>query len=202
MKNPFVKFPKAFTLIELLIVVAIIAILAAIAVPNFLEAQVRAKVSRAKADMRTVATALEAYRVDFNRYPRSQGIDIIEQRMAPLTTPVAYMTKIPDDVFGSQDVEFSRWFFPTSSNPKYRTFDYLTFFELPTGGREHQSIYNVLVNDRGFRFGFQWYLASKGPDRQVGLALGPTEAAVPYDPTNGTISQGDIIRIGPLGQLN
>jgi prepilin-type N-terminal cleavage/methylation domain-containing protein len=60
--------PRAFTLIELLIVVAIIAILAAIAVPNFLEAQVRAKVSRVKSDHRTIATSLEAYYVDNNQY--------------------------------------------------------------------------------------------------------------------------------------
>lgn len=60
---------KAFTLIELLIVIAIIAILALIAVPNFLEAQTRAKVSRVKADMRSLATAIESYYVDFNHYP-------------------------------------------------------------------------------------------------------------------------------------
>ena len=58
---------RAFTLIDLLIVVAIIAILAAIAVPNFLEAQTRSKISRAKADMRTMATALESYLVDNNK---------------------------------------------------------------------------------------------------------------------------------------
>src|SRR5437763_4530938 len=58
-----------FTLIELLIVVAIIAILAAIAVPNFLEAQTRSKVSRVRADQRSMATAIEAYYVDNNHYP-------------------------------------------------------------------------------------------------------------------------------------
>ena len=66
---------KGFTLIELLIVVAIIAILAAIAVPNFLEAQVRAKVSRVKADQRSLATAIESYYVDNNAYPAVDSSD-------------------------------------------------------------------------------------------------------------------------------
>ena len=47
----------------------IIAILAAIAVPNLLEAQVRAKVARAKADLRTLTLGLEAYAADWNIYP-------------------------------------------------------------------------------------------------------------------------------------
>ncbi len=72
-----------FTLIELLIVVAIIAILAAIAVPNFLEAQVRAKVSRAKSDQRSLATSIEAYYVDWNAYPNDLAMLLVGHTMTP-----------------------------------------------------------------------------------------------------------------------
>nr|HPO09960.1 prepilin-type N-terminal cleavage/methylation domain-containing protein [bacterium] len=65
------KDRPGFTLIELLIVVAIIGILAAVAVPNFLNAQMKARVVRAYADMRNIETALETYRLESNNYPPS-----------------------------------------------------------------------------------------------------------------------------------
>ena len=58
---------KGFTLIELLIVVAIIGILAAIAVPNFLNAQIRSKIARGYADMKSLATAVHSIRIDKKR---------------------------------------------------------------------------------------------------------------------------------------
>jgi general secretion pathway protein G len=66
------KRESGFTLIELLIVIAIIGILAAIAIPNLLNAVQRGKQKRSMSDMRTMATAVEAYAVDNNIYPSAQ----------------------------------------------------------------------------------------------------------------------------------
>ncbi|MCA9440254.1 MAG: prepilin-type N-terminal cleavage/methylation domain-containing protein [Candidatus Omnitrophica bacterium] len=63
------KKTAGFTLIELLIVIAIILILISIALPNFLEAQTRAKVTRAEADIRNLATAIEFFRTEHAHYP-------------------------------------------------------------------------------------------------------------------------------------
>jgi general secretion pathway protein G len=90
---------KGFTLIELLIVVAIIGILAAIAVPNFLNAQVRAKVSRSLADQRTMELAILQYMFDYNdNPPHSHEIN----QNWWLTTPVAYLSSFMYDPF--QDI--------------------------------------------------------------------------------------------------
>lgn len=188
---------RAFTLIELLIVVAIIAILAAIAVPNFLEAQTRSKVSRAKADMAVITTAMESYRVDYQAYPPintevSTGgrVDYIESRHAFLTTPISYLTTIYQDPFGD-NVERS-FTYSIDGELRYCTYDLLTFNDPEA---LETVIYKIdLVMLSGYPEQITWILASQGPDRNVGLS---TNIGLAYDPTNGTVSEGDIIRTGP-----
>ncbi len=205
---------KGFTLIELLIVVAIIAILAAIAIPNFLAAQVRAKVARAKGEMRSIATGLESYYVDYNAYPRAWVptgfISKCSIRMIPLTTPVAFLTNIPKpDPFG----------LPQIQSDEYDTYDYLdeqSFIEL----RNSQGA-NPKAQWGGHTWGRAWRLCSPGPDRVQTYAMAmpiagggtpwsfvewtndntPTAYPNIYDPTNGTVSNGDILRLGSEGKL-
>ena len=206
---------RGFTLIELLIVVAIIAILAAIAVPNFLEAQTRAKTSRVKADMRSIATAVEAYFIDYNRYPiTAQWINgpgappvNFNNRLRGITTPVAYLTAVPVDVFWEKAKGF-----PISNGtpPCFEYTDYTTgvvgqnFAPLP-----HYNLFatrDSMTNYYGARGVVNWALQSAGPDRindfqdlSLSKPLLPASALQEgtkrtYDPTNGTVSSGDIAR--------
>jgi prepilin-type N-terminal cleavage/methylation domain-containing protein len=240
-----------FTLIELLIVVAIIAILAAIAVPNFLEAQTRAKVARVRADLRTLATGLEAYRVDQNEYPEgSDNANNIDPRINDLlqnspagdlrgafyaqrtrngatgvagrdfhtlTTPVAYVTEFFTDPFIAQAAGFLTYcyrpakdrangYILTSFGPDADLFDV-------SGGGPGKGTLNPNPLGTFSDTGNPSRLGDIN-ERAVVHALEGTDPALPallvpygnlnvalddlsYDPTNGTVSDGDIYRVGP-----
>ncbi|MBE7560522.1 DUF4190 domain-containing protein [bacterium] len=160
----------------------IMLILAAIAVPNFLHAQQRAKVVRVQSEQLSVAIALESFYVDDNRYPTDReyytgdllpGGDILEAKFErTLTSPVAYISVLPGDVFRERAYHYGYW----------------------TNGR------NV------------WIVRSVGPDKTPDADLArlgeylssrrrnepwpPELAGWFYDPTNGAKSRGDIIKTG------
>jgi prepilin-type N-terminal cleavage/methylation domain-containing protein len=192
---------RAFTLIELLIVVAIIAILAAIAIPNFLEAQTRSKVARAKSDMRTVASAVEAYAIDNNTipfdaddYPDYNQMDPASQsrwnqkeRFALLTTPLPYLSSMPADPFqlaGTVQDPMTQLLFPGDPPQPYA---YLT------AENSDPRLPKVKPQTYG--------ITSVGPNRifdsaqyDYALSMEENQMNSNYDPSNGTISRGDIIR--------
>ena len=187
---------SGFTLIELLIVVAIIAILAAIAVPNFLEAQTRSKVSRAKADMRSMATAVESYAVDNNIYPVASldwasgrtfvrygfewySCDHTVPLFDVLSSPIAYLTN------------------PRMEDP----FRYKNWGQAPQFGNVMGYNYGFMRDGLYWKPMYRWIIQSNGPDTLLNEDWGPVGGGqydwIQYDSTNGTVSKGNIARYGP-----
>jgi len=78
------KLQKGFTLIELMVVIVIIGILTAIAIPNFVGAQDRAKIASVKSNMHVFRTVLETYAVDYaGLYP----VDVATLRNVAESSP-------------------------------------------------------------------------------------------------------------------
>ncbi len=204
MAYPYTSPPQqrcsGFTLIELLIVVAIIGILAAIAVPNFLNAQLRAKVARVYSELRSVSVALDTYQLDHNVYPWPKFNGRFETanhvgNCIELTTPVAYMSSVDlDDPF----VDRKTWvsWGADHAHPMYIYVNYHGSW-----GHEYFGTYLDQI-PKGYG------VSSHGPDTEASGGLHwPLEVfllGVPieqandriYESSNGLHSTGDIIRLG------
>jgi len=179
---------EGFTLIELLIVVAIIGIIAGIAIPNFLGARTKARVTRAFADMRAIADALEMYYVDNTTYP---AVPDEEGDPIPGLSPT-YMTSQPNDPFSGA---VYRYYNNDDDTP--------TAWLLVSHGPDGSSDVTEATA------GFVWADATRvggqlgGPDGArdangdlYGYNLEAGDGGW-YDPASGTTSDGDLGRGGP-----
>ena len=99
-----IRRQTGFTLIELMVVLVIIGVLAALIVPNVLDRADDARVTAARTDVNNITQALKLYKLDNMRYPSAeQGLDALVRK--PSSGPAAlnwkpYLEKLPADPWG------------------------------------------------------------------------------------------------------
>ena len=102
--RPGARLSRGFTLIELMVVLVIIGVLAALIVPNVIGRADDARVTAARTDVNNLMQALKLYRLDNQRYPTGeQGLQALLAR--PTSGPAApnwkqYVEKLPNDPWG------------------------------------------------------------------------------------------------------
>ena len=106
------QLSRAFTLVEMLLVITIIGILAALVVPKMMGRSEQARQAAAHADLSSIKTALDAFEVDNGYYPKN-AMDLLQQPRDAKNWHGPYLDKIPQDPWGNNYV----YSFPGKHNP-------------------------------------------------------------------------------------
>jgi hypothetical protein len=132
----------------------------------------------------------------------------VSSRQTWITTPISYITSLFPEAFSVKNAALSADG-GTADPLEYDTYDYIDAFSFSPAGRLARPASNPR-SGRALTSGGAWRLASAGPDLaqnfggrelSVGIANASNRDGVDYDPTNGTVSAGDIVRTGGEGIL-
>ncbi len=181
---------QGFSLRELFVVLVVVSILAAIAIPAYINAQVRTKLVAMKQENRNVHDAISRYQLDNgdypigtyespgamsqSSYPTSVGPEQRNSgyRLIVLTTPYPYLNRLPDDPFQVENSVYDR---------KY-------MYYRPKLGR------HAWMSSRATRlWETEFETVGAGPDG----VLDTDPDGPDYDPSNGLFSSGDVHYYGP-----
>ena len=174
---------RAFTLIELLIVVAIIGILAAIAVPNFLNAQIRAKIAKSQSGLRTYRTIQSTYLLDQGDIPgHCHGC----AEHCPYIN-MGYINEPLADPF----VVLADAVYPLHKGLLHSS-------DMPEGDIDDWRSVQPLLIEQWFRANEPYCLFGQGPTPIPDEA--DPQAYNPYESSNGLRSVGIFIRLGVRGK--
>lgn len=95
---------SGFTLIEVMVVIVILGILAAVVVPRIMDRPDVARITKAKQDIRALSSALDLYRLDNHRYPNTdEGLEALANppSNAPSWKEGGYIKGLPKDPWGN-----------------------------------------------------------------------------------------------------
>jgi len=101
---------SGFTLIEIMVVVIIIGVLSALIAPNIIGQGDKARITAAQADMRTISTQLDLYKLDNFNYPTTdQGLDALVNKPSDAKNwkKDGYLQKVPKDPWGNDYIYVS-----------------------------------------------------------------------------------------------
>lgn len=201
---------KAFTLVELLIVLSIVAILAMVAAPKMVESELLSKITQVSQDQRLIQSALDAYFQDYGGYPRDHDSRWpypeagAQDGFTQLTSPIHYQARLPKDPFGTIGMQTGKpieFYEGGSGSDEVGRYDpSLTHGACGTGSSPKMLYQKPELRLWGASSCIHAYLIiSMGPDQKDSTSGNDefpySTTLKSYSPTNGTTSFGDIYRM-------
>lgn len=204
---------QGLTLLELVLVVAILTVLAVMVTPSVNDAITRTRVGRTTADLRTISLAVELYTVDNGTLPMPAVERVTDAARGTvvewmpyargLTTPIAYLTSNPPDPFADPARPHAPIQFERAGRVAVEGIECILCIPVPADSVGTTSLagtaWPVWVCNE-FATPRPWVAYSLGPDGVRGMSFGEWvrdsryHLDDRYDPTNGVKSPGNILR--------